>query len=172
MAEYRTGRMPGTDLKYQDFEAFLASFALTFACLEKSGRTSDPQDYMILMRILDGFAERYAVQPPLQALRKPRTKGTVIEAQPFTNEEMVHMVNSFGRDFGIGRIYAGRNYDLDAAERKQLGSIVLNLLDRYALADIDYVNEKGEKVPAKIKRWLLEENRYKNLSESVAAWRD
>jgi len=30
MADYNTGPMPGTDLRYEDFEAFLASFALTF----------------------------------------------------------------------------------------------------------------------------------------------
>ena len=73
-ADYNSGTMPGTDLRYEDFEAFLASFAVTFACLEKSTRFSDPKDYAAIIEILDGFADRYRVQRPRQAIAMPRRK--------------------------------------------------------------------------------------------------
>ncbi len=171
MTEYRTGPMPGTDLQYEDFEAFLASYALTLDCLEKSGRTSDPEDYAEVMTILNGFADRHQVQRPRDALRNPRGRRRMVRPQEFTNEEMVQMVNSFGQDFGVGRVYEGRSYDQDASERRRLGRILLALLDRYALADIVYVNEKGERVPVKIKRWTPEENRHKPIAQSVRQWR-
>lgn len=38
MAAYNTGLMPGTDLRYEDFEGFLASYALTLRSLEKGDR--------------------------------------------------------------------------------------------------------------------------------------
>ncbi|MGO8745974.1 MAG: hypothetical protein ACLQNE_08285 [Thermoguttaceae bacterium] len=172
MAEYNSGPMPGTDLKYEDFEAFLAGFAATFACLEKSKNPPDPEDYAAIMRILNGFADRYKVQPPLRALGNPRGRRTIVKAQRLTNEEMLLMVNSFGRDFSIGRVYEGKSYDQDASERLQLGRLVLGLLDRYGLADVTYANEMGERVPVKLKRWVTEENRSKYLAERVAAWRN
>ncbi len=171
MTKYNTGPMPGTDLRYEDFEGFLASYALTLACLEKSGRTSDAEDYRDVIRILNGFAERYHVQPPLQALRAPRSKRWSARPQEFINDEMVQMVNSFGRDFCIGRVYPGNKPDLDAADRLRLGRILLNLLDRYALADVVYMNKHGERVPVRVKKWLARDSRYRKISESVRDWR-
>ncbi|MGQ9575535.1 MAG: hypothetical protein ACUVUC_09465 [Thermoguttaceae bacterium] len=171
MAKYNTGPMPGTDLRYEDFEGFLASYALTLRCLEKSGRTSDPQDYKTIIEILNGFAQRHGVQPPLKTLSNPRSRRALARPQEFTNEELVQMINSFGQDFGIGRVYPGNKYDLDAAERVRLGRIILEILDRYALADIVYRNVKGERVPIRIKRWVFDANRRKKLSESVREWR-
>ncbi len=171
MAEYNSGPMPGTDLTYEDFEGFLASFHLTLSCLESSGRTSDPQDYAAVTEILNGFAERYRVQPPLQAAHKPRSRKASAKPRQFTNDEMVFMVNSFGQDFGVGRVFPGNRCDLDASERLRLGRILLSLLDRYALADIVYANEGGERVPKRIKRWLAEDKRHQRLAESVRQWR-
>ncbi len=59
------------------------------------------------------------------------------------------MINSFGQDYNVGHIYPGNKFDLDAAERLRLGRVILNILDRYALADIVYVNEKGDRVPVR-----------------------
>ncbi len=171
MTAYNTGLMPGTDLRYEDFEGFLASYALTLRCLEKSGRTSDPEDYAEVLKILNGFAERYNVQPPLVTLRSPRSRRASARPQEFSNQEMIQMINSFGQDFGIGRIYPGMKYDLDASERIRLGRILLGILDRYALADVVYVNRKGERVALRVKKWLARENRNKTLSESVRQWR-
>ena len=53
---YNTGPMPGTDLRYEDFEGFLASFVLTLGCLQSSGRTGDLDDYRAIIEILNGFA--------------------------------------------------------------------------------------------------------------------
>jgi hypothetical protein len=170
--EYNTGPMPGTDLRYEDFEAFLASFALTFACLEKSTRFSDPQDYAAIMEILDGFADRYRVQRPRQAILLPRRKRAIVRAHEFTNEEMLQMVGSFTKDFCIGHAYEGRTYDLDGAEIVRLRRIMLELLNVYAVAEVLYVNVKGDRVPARIKHWLQEQNRIKYFSESVHRWSD
>jgi hypothetical protein len=163
--------MPGTDLRYEDFEGFLASFALTLGCLEFSGRTGDVEDHRMILEILGGFAERYNVRPPLVALRSPRSKRWSAKPQEFTNEELVYMINSFGRDFNVGHVDRGGNYDLDAAERRRLGRIILELLDRYALADIVYRDDGEERVPVRVKKWVLAESRYKRLSETVREWR-
>jgi hypothetical protein len=163
--------MPGTDLRYEDFEGFLASFALSLRCLEKSGRTSDPEDYAEVIQILNDFAERYKVLPPLPTLRNPRSRRALARPQHFTNQEMVQMINSFWQDYCVGRVYPGKQCDLDAMERIRLGRIILNVLDRYALADIEYANEKGDRVPVKVKRWVAKENRNKTLAESVREWR-
>jgi hypothetical protein len=171
MQAYNTGQMPGTDLRYEDFEGFLASYALTLRCLEKSGRTSDPEDYAEVLKILGGFAERYRVQPPLATLRTPRSHKGSAKPQEFTNQEMIQMINSFWQDFCVGRVYPGKQFDLDAAERIRLGRIILNIFDRYALADVEHVNEKGDRVPVRVKRWLARENRNKTLAESINEWR-
>jgi hypothetical protein len=171
MAAYNTGLMPGTDLRYEDFEGFLASYALTLRCLGKSGRTSDPEDFAEILKILNGFAERYNVQPALAALRNPRSRKGSAKPQEFTNQEMVQMINSFWQDFCVGRVYPGRKFDLDASERIRLGRIILNILDRYALADIVYVNHQGDRVPVRVKKWLAKQNRNKTIAESVRDWR-
>jgi hypothetical protein len=171
MTAYNSGLMPGTDLRYEDFEGFLASFALSLRCLEKSGRTSDPEDYVEVIKILNGFAERYKVQPPLITVGRPRSQKASAKPQEYTNEEMIQMINSFWQDFCVGRVYPGKQFDLDAVERIRLGRIILNIFDRYALADVIYVNEKGDRVPLKVKRWLLRENRNRTLAESVKEWR-
>ncbi len=163
--------MPGTDLRYEDFEGFLASFALTLRCLEKSGRTYDSEDYAEVIKILDGFAERYNVQPPLTTLRNPRSRKGTAKPQEFTNQEMIQMIASFWQDFGVGHVYPGRSLDLDAAERVRLGRILLNLFERYALADVEYVNEFGERVPVKVKKWVALENRNKTIATTVREWR-
>jgi len=171
MPAYNTGPMPGTNLRYEEFEAFLASFVLTLGCLQASGRTGDADDYRVILEILNGFAERYNVQPPLVALKNPRSRRSLAKPQEFTNEELVQMINSFGRDFGVGRVYEGRQDDLDAAERRRLGRILLELLDRYALADVVYRNKDGIRVPVRVKKWLSEQNRFKRLADSVREWR-
>jgi len=171
MAAYHCGPMPGTDLRYEDFEGFLASFALTLGCLAFSGRTGDVEDHRRIIEILGGFAERYNVPPPLVAVRSPRSKRASAQPLEFTNEEMVYMINSFGRDFNVGHVDRGGNYDLDAAERRRLGRLILEILDRYALADVVYRSEGDQRVAVRVKRWLLEENRCKHLSETVRAWR-
>jgi hypothetical protein len=171
MAAHNTGLMPGTDLRYEEFEGFLASYALTLRPLEKSGRTSDPEDYAEIIKILNGFAERYNVQPPLVTLRNPRSRRALAKPQEFTNQELIQMINSFWQDFCVGRVYPGMKFDLDASERIRLGRIILNLLDRYALADIVYANHKGERVPVRVKRWLAKGNRNKKIAESVREWR-
>jgi hypothetical protein len=172
MADYNTGPMPGTDLRYEDFEAFLASFALTFACLEKSTRFSDPQDHAAIVEILDGFADRYRVQRPRQAIANPRRKRAIVRAMEFTNEEMLQMTGSFAQDFRIGRVYEGRTLDLDAVEVVRLRRIILELLNVYAVAEVVYVNEKEDRVPVRVKHWVQEENRIKFFSESVRRWCD
>ena len=171
MAAYNTGLMPGTDLRYEDFEGFLASYALTLRCLEKSGRTSDPEDYAEIIQILNGFAERYSVQPPLATLRNPRSRKGAAKPQEFSNQEMIQMINSFWQDFCVGRVYPGKRPDLDASERIRLGRILLGLLDRYAVADVVYVNQKGDRVPVRVKKWLARANRNKTITESVKEWR-
>jgi hypothetical protein len=171
MQAYNTGQMPGTDLRYEDFEGFLASYALTLRCLEKSGRTSDPEDYAEVVKILDGFAQRYRVQPPLATLRTPRSHKGSAKPQEFTNQEMIQMINSFWQDFCVGRVYPGKQFGLDAVERIRLGRIILNIFDRYALADVEYVNEKGDRVPVKVKKWLARENRNKTIADSIREWR-
>ena len=105
------------------------------------------------------------------ALKSPRSRRALARPQEFTNEELVQMINSFGRDFGVGRVYEGRQDDLDAAERRRLGRIVLELLDRYALADVVYRNEDGIRAPVRVKKWLSDQNRWKRLAESVREWR-
>jgi len=172
MADYNTGAMPGTDLRYEDFEAFLASFALTFACLERSTRFSDPQDYAAIIAILDGFADRYRVQRPRQAILTPRRTKAIVRAHEFTNEEMLQMTRSFAQDFRIGRVYERRTYDLDAAEIVRLRRIILELLNVYAAAEVVYVNVKGDRVPVRVKHWTKEEHRIKYFSESVRRWSD
>ena len=170
MADYNTGPMPGTDLRYEDFEAFLASFALTFACLEKSTRVSDPQDHAAIMEILDGFADRYRVQRPRQAIANPRRKKEIVRAQELTNEEMLQMTGSFAQDFRVGRVYEGKTYDLDAAEIVRLRRIILELLNLYVVAEVVYVNVKGDRVPVRVKHWVQEENRFKYFSDAVRRW--
>lgn len=172
MSQYNSGPMPGTDLRYEDFEGFLASYALSVACLKTSGRTSDDQDYAAILGILDGFAERHGVQPPLATLQTPRSKKGLAKPQEFGVEEMIHMVNSFGQDFKLGLVYPGRKLDLDAAERRDLGRILMNVLDRYALADLVYANERGIRVPVRIKRWTSDENRRRKLAEAVREWKN
>jgi hypothetical protein len=169
-SEYNSGPMPGTDLRYEDFEVFLASFALTFACLEKSTQFSDPQDHTAIIEILDGFADRYRVQRPRQAIAMPRRKRAIVRAHEYTNEETLQMVASFSQDFRIGHAYGGANYDLDGAEIVRLRRIILDLLNVYAVAEIISVNVKGERVPARVKHWVHEENRIKYFSESVRRW--
>ncbi len=82
------------------------------------------------------------------------------------------MVGSFAKDFRIGHAYGGANYDLDGAEIVRLRRIILDLLNVYAVAEIISINVKGERVPARVKHWMLEENRIKYFSESVRRWSD
>jgi hypothetical protein len=92
--------------------------------------------------------------------------------QEFGAEEMIQMINSFGQDFKLGLVYPGRKLDLDAAERVQLGRILLNVLDRYAVADVVFANERGMRVPVKVKRWTSDENRRRRLVEVVREWKN
>ena len=68
-------------------------------------------------------------------------------------------------------VRAGRKLDLDAAEREELGRILMYILNRYALTDLVYANERGSRVPVRIKRWTSEEYRRRKLAEAVREWK-
>ena len=100
MPEFRTGCMPNTDFRYEEFEGLLASYALTLKPLKTTEKPEDLKDYNRAMEILNEFAQRYGIQPPEQAIKNPRTDKEWAKPDVFSNFSMLDMMGSFWRDFG------------------------------------------------------------------------
>lgn len=136
------GCMPRTDFTYEEFEGLLASYYLSLMPLRDSGDPIDKEDFEAAVTILDGFAERYDVQKPAEAVAHPR-KTTEPWGQPKVFETcftLLDMMSSFWRDFGVG----ADPKELDGQERHQLGRLLLSILHRRKIirAKFSFINDK------------------------------
>lgn len=101
---FNSGHMPLTDFCYEEFEGLLASFFLTAIPLRDCGSASYLARFNEIHNILNGFAERYNVQKPEDAIVNPRkTEEEWGQAKAFCSTcQALDMTRSFWCDFGVG----------------------------------------------------------------------
>ena len=149
--------MPNTDFRYEEFEGFLGSYALSLEPLRTTGKPEDLRDYKEAMKILKGFAKRHEVQIPERAITNPRTKEDWAKPNTFSNFSMIDMMGSFWRDFGVGYLYEGnkdnQEVKLNASEINHLGRIILGVLERYNVASVEYQAHEEQQIPIRLKKW-------------------
>lgn len=142
---YRTGCMPNTDFKYEEFEGLLGSFYLSLLPLKDSSRPEDREDYQSAIQVLNYFAKQYEVQSPEEVVKNPRTKNDWAIAHVMPSSSTLDMVGSFIRDFGVG----GEARTPDRKNVCLLGRTVLSVLGRYGVVELDYDTIDGKNVPVK-----------------------
>jgi hypothetical protein len=154
MSEYNTGCMPRTDFRYEEFEGLLGSFHLSLLPLKDSEKPEDQRDYQKAMEVLNGFAQRYGVQSPEEAVNNPRARESWGNASVMTNWSTLDMMGSFWRDFGVGAEPGTE----DQKERYELGRTILRVFDRYGIAQVGYEEHQGERLPVKVENWDREKS--------------
>ena len=154
MAKYNVDCMPNTDFKYEEFEGLLGSFYLSLAPLRVSSKPKDQRDYQKAMKILNGFAQRYGVQSPEDAVKNPRARESWGNASVMSNWSTLDMMSSFWRDFGVG----ADTKTEDSHEIDELGRLILGVYDRHGIARVNYEKHQGKKVPVKLE-WNSEKSR-------------
>ncbi|MDD5463564.1 MAG: hypothetical protein PHP62_00250 [Candidatus Moranbacteria bacterium] len=141
--DIKSGCMPNTDFRYEEFEGLLASYYLTLLCL-KDMDGDDGKTFIEALEILNGFAERNNVRFPEEAAKEPRpTQEVWGQPRAFdTCFTLLDMMGSFWRDFGIG----ADPKTLDGIERFRLGRCVLNLLHRHDVITARFDEHEGQQI--------------------------
>lgn len=160
MKSYNSGCMPTTDFRYEEFEGLLGSFHLSLLPLRDSARPEDQRDYQKAMEVLNGFSQRYGVQSPEDTVKNPRGRGSLAEASVMNNQRMLGRKWTLWRDFNIGADPATEDYE----EIMKLNRIILSIFGRYNIAQINYKEYQGEKIPVKLEEWNEDQSR-KTLAE-------
>ena len=163
MPEYKTGCMPNTDFRYEEFEGLLGSFQMSLLPLRGSRRPEDQRDYQRAMEILNGFAQRYEVQSPEDAARNPRAREAWGNASVLSNWSMLDMMGSFWQDFGVG----AEPRTQDQQERYALGRLILGVYARHGIARVGYETIEGQKVPVKVEDWDMNKSK-KTLADVLS----
>jgi hypothetical protein len=144
------GAMPRTDFRYEEFEGMLGSYYLSLLPLKDSSVAEDNVVFKKTVAILDGFAERYGVQKPEQAVAAPRAteeewgQPRVFDAC-FT---IVDMLGSFWRDFGV--------VDEQLIDRQQYHELTIHiakLFERKNILELKYEIIEGDEEIRGVKQW-------------------
>jgi len=155
MSEYNTGCMPRTNFGYEEFEGLLGSFYLSLLPLKDSAKPEDQRAYQKAMEVLTGFAQRYGVQSPKEAVKNPRARKSWGNASVMTNRSTLNMMGSFGKDFGVGAEPGTK----DQKELYKLRRTILRVFDRYGIAQVSYEEHQWERLPVKVDNWDMEKSR-------------
>lgn len=141
--EIKSGCMPNTDFRYEEFEGMLASYYLTLLCL-KDINGDDSKTFSEALEVLNGFAERHSVRFPEEASKEPRpTQEDWGQPHAFNScFTLLDMMGSFWRDFGIGADPKTQ----DGVERFRLGRCILNLLHRHDVITARFENHEGQQI--------------------------
>tara|TARA_B100000315_G_C14182606_1_gene409614 strand:- start:241 stop:570 length:330 start_codon:yes stop_codon:yes gene_type:complete len=107
------------------------------------------------MEIFRGFAEEYGVQSPEEAVLNSRARTSLDKPHVMRNRELIEGVGWLWRAFGVG-ITPGTK---EQEERSELGLIILNLFNRFGIADVDYEGKGRE-----IRHWYRERETLSGLS--------
>lgn len=151
------GCMPRTDFTYEEFEGLLASFYLSLLPMRSSARKRDAKEFKSVVSVLNGFAKRYGVQKPKDAIAHPRpTEHKWGRAQKLEANMMLDALSSFWRDFGIG----ADPKSFDGQERYRLGRLLLGILHRHGALKAKFDIKRGKRVAVGIESW----NREKEFS--------
>lgn len=133
MRELKSGQMPRTDFRYEEFEGLLASYYLTFLPLKgKRGRST--RDFEKLAKILNSFARRYCVQKPADAIAHPRETEAWARPNKLICFSIIDMLSSFWKDFGIG----DDSRTVDGKEQRKLGRLVIGILHRHRVLTAEF----------------------------------
>ena len=154
MPGYNTGCMPRTDFRYEEFEGLLGSFYLSLLPLRNSPNTEDHRDYHKAMGVLTGFAQRYRIQSPEDAVQNPRARESWGNAHVMTNWSTLDRISSFWRDFQVGE----EPRTEDHKELYELARTILRVIDRYGIAQVGYEEYQGERVPVKAEDWDMDKS--------------
>jgi hypothetical protein len=73
-----------------------------------------------------GFAQRYNIQSPEEAVKNPRSRESWGNALVLTNLSMLDMTGAFLRDFGVGT----ESNTPNRQELNNLRGIILRVLDK------------------------------------------
>lgn len=114
-----SGCMPNTDFQYEEFEALLACYYLSYLYLKESSKTKDQENFKKLLEILNRIAKRHSVQLPEEAVKNVRTPHSWAKPKKMSRFSVKDMLNSFYRDFGV----VPHNAD-DTADVKLLAELV------------------------------------------------
>ena len=151
--------LEGTDLTKEDLERLLDAFALSFQPLGKSKNPLDQESYIQATTLLEELANRYGIC----LLRERNNYDSQNQsAEMMDSVALLDSLNSFQRDFGIG-IQPGEDFDAQYA----LGLIMVDLFERYKVAEIAYERIGGKNRPVGVKRWYMR-NATKTLDELIS----
>ena len=153
---YKTGRMPNTDFRYEEFEGLLGGVYLSLRPLATSSSEADRHDYARAKEILDDFAKRYEVQLPEDAAANHRAPEEWGNARTYTLTSLLGCLSSFWRDFGI----AGDPKTFDGQRHTELGRLILQLYERHGIVQLAYGEYQGKRVPTHIVAWNDQPSRY------------
>lgn len=139
---FRTGEMPNTDFKYEEFEGFLASYYLSLLPL-KDGDEQDKADFQSVVNALTALAQSQGVQTPEIASTQPRPTTEPWgqpEAYP-TPSMLLDSFRAFYSDFGVGM----EPQTPDGEQRIKLGQVILGVLDRHGVITTASIETEGKK---------------------------
>lgn len=95
-AELASGRMPDTDLGYEQLEGLLASYYLTYQHL----KVDNSHEFERLSKVLSSFSGRYSLQPPDEAIANVRAKKIKDRPHRFISYSSArNHLHLLGRDF-------------------------------------------------------------------------
>ncbi|MCR4323225.1 MAG: hypothetical protein NUV61_04025 [Candidatus Azambacteria bacterium] len=142
--------MPRTDFRYEEFEGLLASYYLTFLPLRKGG-VQDAKDFIKLVRILNGFATRYCVQKPIDAIAHPRkTEIWAVPQNIGSCFSIIDLLSSFWRDFDGD---CGNPHTKNGKEQRKLGRLVISILHRHHVLTAEFQKVGRNRLVVGIIKW-------------------
>jgi hypothetical protein len=139
----KSGEMPHTDFRYEEFEGFLASYHLSLSTLATGGE-QDKKDFQAIVEAINGIAERNGLQMPEVAATQPR-EPLEDWARPKAFSSAFMLIDSsraFYSDFGVGM----ESGTPDSDDRLKLGRTIYGLLDRYGVIKARFGEKDGEKI--------------------------
>lgn len=125
---YKTGRMPNSQSTYENLESYLARIYLSLLPIN-SGNERNQATYTRVMGILNGFAERYKIQKPEDAVKNPRGKKKE-DIKPARDVMSLWRIVST-----IDTSYDAVISPLDLAEKNKLQSLIIELFEMYNIAN-------------------------------------
>jgi hypothetical protein len=138
----KSGEMPHTGFRYEEFEGFLVSYHLSLLPLA-TGDEQDKKDFQAITEAINGLAERNGLQVPEVAatqLREPLEDWERPKA--FNSASMlIDSSRAFYSDFGVGMELDTPDYD----DRLKLGRTIYGLLDRYGVIKARFWEIDGKK---------------------------
>ena len=117
--------MPNSQSTYENLESYLAIIHLSLLPI-KSSDEKNQAAYKRAMEILDGFAERYKIQKPEDAVKNPRDKKR-------ENIKPAQNVMSLWRI--VSTIDIPYDSPLDLSEKGELQSLIIGLFERYNITE-------------------------------------